>query len=250
MCRFNLLLAPTVQRLIGTRHLQNRLIEMQPTQLPQLTFFRYDLNGHLRYRGGRFETALDAGILNRWGARDFDGRARRERTIYEHCCGSAARKQRQPRTHNCGQCVVKIRTGRTGARQSVISICGSWTERRVQDGVDGAKDENSIRRGFPLGEFWIQNDLAEVDDALKLAALSVSNDADQQALQELEKQSTRLRTWSDWLIDQNQHLALTEYYISSSTLDNDEQFQNSVACTKFLVSMLSSRTLGEDNSCL
>ena len=111
------------------------------------------------------------------------------------------------------------------------------------------KIENSIRRGFPLGEFWIQNDLAEVDDALKLAALSVANDSDQQALWELKKQSTRLRTWSDWLIDQNRHLALTEYYISSSTLDNDERFQNNVACTKFLVSMLSSRTLAQANSC-
>ncbi len=112
------------------------------------------------------------------------------------------------------------------------------------------KIENSLRRGFPLGEFWIQNDLAEVDDALKLATLSVANNADQQALQQLENQSTRLRTWSDWLIDQNQHLALTEYYISSATLDNDEQFQNSVACTKFLVSMLSSRTLAQASSCL
>jgi hypothetical protein len=112
------------------------------------------------------------------------------------------------------------------------------------------KIENSLRKGFPLDEFWIQNDLAEVDDALKLAALSVANDTDQQALQELEKQSTRLRTWSDSLIDNNRHLALTEYYISSSTLDNDEQFQNSVACIKFLVSMLSSRTLAQANSCL
>ena len=112
------------------------------------------------------------------------------------------------------------------------------------------KIENSIRRGFPLGEFWVQNDLAEVDDALKLAALSVANDADQQALQELQKLSTRLRTWSDWLIDQNRHLALTEYYISSSTLDHDERFQNSVACTKLMVSMLSSRTLAQGNSCL
>jgi hypothetical protein len=112
------------------------------------------------------------------------------------------------------------------------------------------KIENSIRRGFPLGEFWIQNDLAEVDAALKVAAVSIATNADQQALQELEKQSTRLRIWSDWLIDQNRHLALTEYYISSSTLDNDEQFQNSVACTKFLVSMLSSRTLAQANSCL
>ena len=112
------------------------------------------------------------------------------------------------------------------------------------------KIENSLRRGFPLGDFWIQNDLADVDDALKMAALSVANDADQQALQELEKQSTRLRSWSDWLIDQNKHRALTEYYISSSTLDNDERFQNSVACTKSLVSMLSSRTLAQANSCL
>src|SRR5271166_4265212 len=112
------------------------------------------------------------------------------------------------------------------------------------------KIENSIRRGFPLGEFWIQNDLAEIDDALKLAALSVANEADQEALQQLQNQSTRLRTWSNWLIDQNRRLALTEYYISASTLDNDQRFQDSVACTKFLVSMLSSRTLAQANSCL
>jgi hypothetical protein len=112
------------------------------------------------------------------------------------------------------------------------------------------KIENSIRRGFPLGEFWIQNDLDEIDDSLKLASLSVANDTDQKALQQLEKQSSRLRRWSDWLIDENHNLALTEYYISSSALDSDERFQNSVACTKFLVSMLTSRRLAEDNSCL
>jgi hypothetical protein len=116
-----------------------------------------------------------------------------------------------------------------------------YTERQI---------ENSLRRGFPLGEFWIQNDLDAIDDSLKMAQLSVSNDADRRALQELEKQSSRLRAWSNWLIDQNRKLALTEYYISSSTLDNDERFVNSVACTKFLVSMLASRTLAENNSCL
>jgi len=115
------------------------------------------------------------------------------------------------------------------------------TERRIG---------NSIRRGFPLGEFWIQTDLEGIDDSLKVAALSVTNEADRQALQQLENQSSRLRLWSDWLIGQNRNLALTEYYISSSTLDNDQRFQNSVACTKFLISMLSSRTLADDNSCL
>ena len=112
------------------------------------------------------------------------------------------------------------------------------------------KIANSIRRGFPLGEFWIQNDLAEIDDSLKLAALSVANDIDLQALQQLERQGSRLRLWSDWLINENHSLALTEYYISTSALDSDERFQNSVACTKFLVSMLTSRRLAEDNSCL
>jgi len=111
------------------------------------------------------------------------------------------------------------------------------------------KIENSIKRGFPLGEFWIQTDLEGIDDALKLAALSVTNDADRQALQQLENQSSRLRLWSDWLIGQNRNLALTEYYISSATLDNDQRFQNSVACTKFLLSMLSRRTLADDDSC-
>ena len=54
----------------------------------------------------------------------------------------------------------------------------------------------------------------------------------------------------DKFIGQNRNLALTEYYISSATLENDQRFQNNVACTKFLVSMLSSRTLADDNSCL
>ena len=112
------------------------------------------------------------------------------------------------------------------------------------------KLENSIRRGFPLGEFWIHNDLDEIDDSLKLAVLSVTNDADRQALQQLENQSSQLRNWSDWLIDENRNLALADYYVSQSTLDNDERFQNSLACTKFLVSMLTSRRLAQDNSCL
>lgn len=115
------------------------------------------------------------------------------------------------------------------------------TERRI---------ETSIKRGFPLGGFWIQNDLAEIDDSLALASASASNDADRQALRQLENQSNRLRLWSDWLIDENENLRTAEYYINSSTIDNDERFQSAVACTRFLVSMLASKTLTENDSCL
>ena len=111
------------------------------------------------------------------------------------------------------------------------------------------KIENSIRKGFPLGEFWIKTDLEGIDDSLRLAAISVTNDADRDALQQLQNQSSRLCQWSDWLIEANRNLRLGEYFMSESVLENDERFQNSVACTKFLVSMLANRRLAEDNSC-
>jgi hypothetical protein len=115
-----------------------------------------------------------------------------------------------------------------------------WTERRM---------ENSIRMGFPLGEFWIQTDRDVIDDSLRLAALSAKTEADREALRQLENQNERLRLWSDWLIDQNRHLRLANYYISASALDNDERFQDTVTCTQFQLSMLASGRLAEDSSC-
>lgn len=112
------------------------------------------------------------------------------------------------------------------------------------------KIENCIRMGFPIGEFWIQTDLEGIDDALTLAGISATNDTDREALQQLQEQSGRLRDWSSWLIDANHKLQLGDYLTSSWALDNDERFQSTVACTKFLVSMLASRRLAEDNSCL
>jgi hypothetical protein len=128
---------------------------------------------------------LDAGILDRWGARDFDGRTRREHTIYEHWCDSAAVS-----SDNGEHTIVVNVWSKSEPREpepvkmsSTFAAAGLNAAFKME--LTERKIENSIRRGFPLGEFWIQNDLAEVDDALKLAALSVANDADQQALQEL-----------------------------------------------------------------
>lgn len=116
-----------------------------------------------------------------------------------------------------------------------------FTERRIA---------NSIRMGFPLGEFWIQTDFDGIDDSLRVAAFSATNQADRQTFQQLETLKQRLRLWSDWLIDQHRQLGLAEYYISASALDNDERYQNTVACTNFVMSMLASGRLGEDSSCL
>ena len=115
------------------------------------------------------------------------------------------------------------------------------TERRM---------EQSIKRGFPLGEFWIRLDFDGIDESLRVASLAARNDADRQALQELQSQVGRLRSWSDWLIQQNKELRLADYYISPAKLDNDEQFQASVSCTNFMLSMMASGELQEqDRSC-
>jgi hypothetical protein len=116
-----------------------------------------------------------------------------------------------------------------------------FTERRIA---------NSIQMGYPLGAFWIQSDFDSIDESLRVAALSATNEADRQAFQQLDSQNQRLRLWADWLIQQNRELRLANYFISPSSLGNDEQFQNTVTCTNFLISMLASGRLAEDNSCL
>jgi len=110
---------------------------------------------------------------------------------------------------------------------------------------------NSIRMGFPLGEgFCIQSDLDAIDDSLRMATLSATNEADRQTLWELQNQTDRLRVWCEWLIEQNRNLRLANYFISPDPLNNDERFQNTVTCTRFLLSMLASgRLQEEDRSC-
>ena len=117
-----------------------------------------------------------------------------------------------------------------------------FTQRRIT---------NSIKMGFPLGGgFWIQTDLDAIDDSLRMAALAAINEADRETLQQLQNETNRLRDWCNWLIDQNRNLRLANYFISPATLDNDERYQNTVACNNFLMSMLASgRLKEEDHSC-
>lgn len=117
-----------------------------------------------------------------------------------------------------------------------------FTQRRIT---------NSIRMGFPLGGgFWIQTDLDAIDDSLRMALLTATNEADRETLQQLQNETNRLRDWCNWLIDQNRNLRLANYFISPDPLNNDERYQNTVTCNNFLMSMLASgRLQEEDRSC-
>lgn len=158
----------------------------------------------------------------------------------------------QPRSNSNGDTIVvdvwskvpseetsKLSTGFAAAGLAAASKMQS-TERRI---------EQSIKRGFPLGEFWIQVDFDQIDDSIRLATLAAGSDSDRQALGQLEGQRNRLRVWTDWLIQQNRQVRLANYYISPEPLDNDERFQSSVTCTNFLLSMLASRNVSDDASC-
>jgi hypothetical protein len=107
----------------------------------------------------------------------------------------------------------------------------------------------AIKMSFPLAEYWIQSDIDTIDESLRLAASSIRNDADREALLQLEEQSDRLRTWADWLLDQNRQLRLAKYYVTPSALDNDERFQDIVSCTRSLMSMLASGKVSPSDPC-
>jgi hypothetical protein len=110
---------------------------------------------------------------------------------------------------------------------------------------------NSIRMGFPLGGgFWIRTDLDAIDESLRVATLTATNEADRQTLWQLQNQTDRLRVWCEWLIDQNRNLRLANYFISPEPLDNDENYQNIATCTRFLLSMVATGRLEQvDRSC-
>jgi len=149
-----------------------------------------------------------------------------------------------------GTVVVNVWSSEEAAQKlsTSFAVAGLTAASRMQN--TERRMEQSIKRGFPLGEFWIQLDFDEIDNSLRAASLSSRNDADREALQQLQSEADRLRLWSNWLIEQNRELRLADYYISPAVLDNDEQFQGSVACTNFLLSMMASGQLQEeDRSC-
>jgi hypothetical protein len=158
----------------------------------------------------------------------------------------------QPRNYSNRDTIVvdvwsQARAEENSKLSSAFATAGLTAASRMQN--TERRIEQSIKRGFPLGEFWIQLDFDGIDDSLRLATLAAANDADKQALGQLEGQRNRLKVWTDWLIQQNRQVRLASYYISPEPLDNDERFQSSVACTNFLLSMLASRNVSDDASC-
>ena len=108
---------------------------------------------------------------------------------------------------------------------------------------------SNIQIHLPLCEPCIAVDSDQAADAVSLATLAASTDADRAALQQLLNLSENLRRWSDALVEGNRKWGLGRYYMSPTALTDDPLFKKSEQCAKFLAPMLASGRLAEDRSC-
>jgi len=107
----------------------------------------------------------------------------------------------------------------------------------------------NIRIGLPLCASCIAADRDQAAEALRLATLLASRDADRAALQELLNLFENFQRWSDALVEDLREWDLGRYYMSPTALNDDTLFQKSAECAEFLAPMLASGRLAEDRSC-
>lgn len=98
--------------------------------------------------------------------------------------------------------------------------------------------ELTVRNGYPPSEFWIGEDETRAANALRLAAVVASNEADYSALHELKDAYEAVRQWSSSMLQGYQDMRLANYYMSSSAFANDAHYQRASACTEGVINML------------
>jgi len=108
---------------------------------------------------------------------------------------------------------------------------------------------DTIRLHLPLSESRIAADRDQAADALWLAELLASNDADQAALEELRDLFQNFQRWSDALVEGNRNGESGRYYMSPTGLNDDPVFQKTAGCARFLAPMFAAGRVAEDRSC-
>ena len=86
-------------------------------------------------------------------------------------------------------------------------------------------------------------------DALRLAQIDATSNADQDALQLLTNHFNSINAWSDKLIAERKRMDTAKYSITPNALKNDESYQKISSCTKFLSTMLPSGVFHDNYSC-
>ena len=107
----------------------------------------------------------------------------------------------------------------------------------------------TIQRGYPPSEYWIGADRDRAADALRLARLAASSDADKQVVDQLTTEFGTMDDWSNECMEGYKNLRMAKYYMSPAGLQNDETFQQSAQCTQTLLTVLAQGEVTEQPLC-
>lgn len=107
----------------------------------------------------------------------------------------------------------------------------------------------TLQNGYPLSELAIAVDRDRAADALRLAELAASNDADRVALEQLRDLFESLQRWSDNLVEEKRNMRLARYYMSPTALDDDPVFQKNEKCVRLITSMMAGKHLVDTTGC-
>ena len=86
-------------------------------------------------------------------------------------------------------------------------------------------------------------------EALGIAKVDASSNADQDAFQLLNNQVNFVQSWNDTLIAQRRSMNTGQYSMTPNSMANDPAYQKIIACTKFLGVMISNGQFQDDGSC-
>jgi hypothetical protein len=105
--------------------------------------------------------------------------------------------------------------------------------------------KNAIDRSIPLGEDWLTANRAQAQQALRLASLAASTDADKNAYPFLSNEFNNMRQLSDKYLQMSKSMT----YIAPGSLDSDPLDQKMRACGHSLASMATANQFVDDGSC-
>ena len=107
----------------------------------------------------------------------------------------------------------------------------------------------TIKNGYPPSGLWIAADRDRAAEALSLAGISASTEADREVLQQLTAEFETMDAWTAGGLDAYKNLRAASYYMSPAALQNDETFQHSAQCTRTLLTVLAKREVTEQPLC-
>jgi len=104
---------------------------------------------------------------------------------------------------------------------------------------------SAIQSSWPITESWVGNYRRQAQQALRLAGVAASTDADRNVSPFLTNEFNKMNSLSDKYMQ----MAKSMTYIDPNSLSSDPIDQSLMACARSLTSMVSSNQFVDDGSC-